>query len=148
VPGDVVLLFAAGGLFAAGQRAVDILYRLGYSAAGAMLQVLAFRLVAVRYGVATQLYLALGLSRQVMMISVARFVGLYLLLPLSYHYGGFPAALWAIALNDLVAVPFIYFYDAQLRVIDLRRELIVLPALPAGWLFGYLLEFALSPLIS
>ncbi len=140
IPGDLLLLFVAGSLFAAGQLVIDALYDPRYSGAGGMLQVLALRLFVVRYGVATQVQLAVGMSRNVMIISLVNFVSLYTLVPLLYYHAGLHAAIWGIALHGLAAVPFVYRFNARLDLNDIRRELMVLPAFPAGFLCGIALN--------
>ena len=101
-----------------------------------MLQVLALSLVAVRYGITQQAYLALGTPRYLAIVNVVRFVSLYTLVPLLYYFAGTQAAIWGIALHALVTVPFIYGFGARLGLIDIRRELLVLVALPVGYLCG------------
>jgi len=136
VPGDLLLLFVTGLLFAAGQILIDLLYDPRYSAAGGILQILALSLFMVRYGVALQLYLALGIPRYVAIVNVVRFISLYTLVPVLYYLAGTQAVIWGIALHALATVPFIYTFNARLGLIDFRRELLVLVALPVGFFCG------------
>jgi len=136
VPGDLVLLFLAGLLFATGQLVIDVLYDPRYSAAGRMLQVLALSLITARYVVAYQIYLAVGKPRYLAMINVVRCASLFALVPSLYHFGSTQAAIWGIALHGLAMVPFVLGFNARLGVNDWRRELLVLIALPAGYLCG------------
>lgn len=136
VPGDLLLLFVTGLLFAAGQMLIDLLYDPRYSAAGGMLQILALSLFVVRYGVALQIYLALGTPRYLAIINVVRFISLYTLVPALYYLAGTQAVIWGVALHALATVPFVYGFNARLGLIDIRRELMVLVALPVGFLCG------------
>ena len=136
VPGDLVLLFLAGLLFAAGQLVIDLLYDPRYAGSGGMLQILALSFFAVRYGVAHQIYLAVGKPRYLAAINVVDFVSLYTLVPVLYYLGGTQAAIWGIALCGLASIPLVFYFNAGLRLNDFRRELAVLVALPAGWLCG------------
>jgi O-antigen/teichoic acid export membrane protein len=136
VPGDLLLLFLTGLLFAVGQLVIDLLYDPRYSAAGGMLQVLALSLFTVRYGVAHHAYLAVGKPHYLAVINAARFVSLYALVPPLFYLAGTQAAIWGIALHSLATVPFIYGFNARLGLIDIRRELMVLVALPVGFLCG------------
>jgi O-antigen/teichoic acid export membrane protein len=136
VPADLALLFLAGLLFAAGQWVIDILYDPRYAPAGAMLQVLALYLFMFRYGLAQQLYLAVGLPRYVAVINGVRMVALYALVPPFFYLAGMQGALWGLALHGLATLPFIYKFNRRLGVLDVRRELMVLVALPVGYLFG------------
>jgi O-antigen/teichoic acid export membrane protein len=136
VPGDTALLFAAGALFAAGELVIGVLYDPRYAAAGPMLRVLGLSLVAARYGVAYQIYLAVARPRYLAVIQIVRCVALFLLVPLLYFAAGFEAALWGIALHGLAMVPFVHFFNARLGLNDWRRELMVLAAAPLGLLCG------------
>lgn len=136
VPSDLILLFMAGVFFAAGQMLVDLLYDPRYATAGGILQVLAFALISARYGVAYQVYLAVGNPRYMAIIQIVRCVSLFTLVPFLFYYAGFPAALWGIALHGLAMVPFVHGFNAQLRLNDFRREFMVLGALPLGYVCG------------
>jgi O-antigen/teichoic acid export membrane protein len=109
-----------------------------------MLQILALSLIVVRYGVAHQIYLAVGKPRFLATISLVRFLALFTLVPALYSSYGLQAAIWGIALHGLATVPFVYYFNASLGLNDLRRELIVLPAFPAGLLLGAALTSVLS----
>jgi O-antigen/teichoic acid export membrane protein len=137
VPTDLVLLFAAGFLHAAGRAVIELLYDARYAAAGGMLEVLALSLITARYGVAYQIYLAVGNPRYMAIIQIVRAVALFTTVPLAYHLGGLSAALWAIALHGVAMIPFVHGFNARLGLNDFRRELQVLAALPAGYLCGW-----------
>jgi O-antigen/teichoic acid export membrane protein len=138
--GDAVLLTAAGCLFASGQTLIDALYDARYADAGRMLEILALSLLVVRYSVAHQVYLAVGKPRNLVVINVAKFVSLCALVPWFYYTGGTEAALWAIALHALVTMPLVHAFNTRLGLRDLRLELLVLPALGIGYLFGMFLN--------
>lgn len=144
IPGDVLLLFLTGLLFQSGDIIIDLLYDPRYASAGQILQILALSLFAVRYEVARQVYLALGLPQYGTVLSVVRFAALCLLTPALYSFGGTNAVIWGIALHPLAAVPFVYFYNIKLKLNDFRRELLVLPALPAGVMLGWAAKAIIS----
>ena len=140
IPGDVLLLFLAGLLFVAGQPLIDLLYDPRYSTAGGMLQVLGLSLFAARYLVTQQVYVAVGIPRYQTVINVVRFLSLYSVVPFLYYVAGTQAAIWGIALHGLATVPFIYYFNARLGLIDFRRELLALLALPVGIVCGVVLN--------
>ena len=140
VPSDLLLLFLSGLLFAAGQLLIDLLYDTRYSGAGDMLRILALSLFAARYEVAREMYAAMGVPRYWTVISLVRFVSLYALVPTLYYVAGVQAAIWGIALHGLAAVPFFYAFNSRLGLNDFRRELMVLLALPLGFLAGVALN--------
>lgn len=136
IPGDLLLLFLCGALFAAGRLAIDLLYDARYAGAGAMLQILALSLFTARFGVAHQIYLAVGIPRYLAIINSVRFAALFTLVPVLYHFAGLEAAIWGIALHGLATLPFIFYFNAKLGLNDWRRECMVLFALPVGLLCG------------
>jgi O-antigen/teichoic acid export membrane protein len=138
LPADLGLLFVAGGLFAAGEWLIDLLYDPRYAGAGEMLQVLALSLFVARYALAQQVYLALGMPRYLAVIQGVRMVSLFALVPALLYLGGLDAAIWAIALHGLATLPFIFRFNSRLGLNDLGLELKVLGALPAGYLCGAL----------
>ena len=140
LPGDLALLFVAGALFAAGQRLIELLYDPRYADAGGMLQILGLSLVALRYGVANMIYVAVGMPRYQTIINAVRFVSLYSLVPVLYFLAGTQAAIWGIALHALATVPLVHYFNARFGLNDWRRELLVLAALPAGFVCGALLK--------
>lgn len=139
IPGDLLLLFAAGVLFAAGQGVIDLLYDPRYRAAGGMLQVLAFSFIASRYGISYHIYLAVGKPRYLAIINMVRCVSLFMIVPPLYAFGGTQAAIWGIALHALAMIPFVLGFNARLGLVDARREFLVLFALPFGIACGYAL---------
>jgi O-antigen/teichoic acid export membrane protein len=136
VPGDLVLLFVAGLLYETGPLVIDALYDPRYAAAGEMLAILALSLIAARYGIAWQIYLAVGIPRYMAIINMVRCASLFALVPSLYNLGGTHAAIWGIALHGLAMVPFVHAFNARLGLNDWPRELIVLVALPLGLLCG------------
>lgn len=136
VPNDLLLLFLTGFLYASGQELIDLLFDPRYSAAGGMFQVLALSLFSIRYGIAHQIYLAVGRTRYLAAINVLRCVSLYTLVPLLYYLSGTQGAIWGIALHATATIPLVYYFNAKLELNELRRELLVLPALPIGYILG------------
>ncbi len=143
-PGDLLLLFLCGLLFAAGDLVIDLLYDPRYSTAGDMLKILSLSLFTVRFGVAHQIYLAMGIPRFLAIINTVRFITLFSLVPLLHYHAGLQAAIWGIALHALATLPFIFYFNAKLGLNDFRRELQVLVALPVGILCGGLLTMLLE----
>lgn len=142
VPGDLVLLSAAGFLFIVGHRFIEILYDPRYHEAGRMLQVLALTFLSTRYNVAYHVYLAIGKPRYLAVINMSRCVALFTLVPAAHALWGTWGAIWAIALNGLAMAPFVHGFNALLGLNRTRTELAVLLALPGGMGLGYLAELA------
>jgi len=136
VPGDLLLLFLTGLVFTAGQLVIDLLYDPRYALAGGMLQILGLSFFSARYLVTLQVYVAVGAPRYQTVTNLVRLLSLYTVVPTLYYIGGTPAAIWGIALHALATVPVIYKFNAKLGLNDFRRELLVLVALPAGFVCG------------
>lgn len=77
-------------------------------------------------------------------MSVVRFIALCALIPLLYYLWGTQGAVWGMALHPLIAVPFVYYFNSKLGLIDIRREMMVLVALPIGFLSGSGLNLILA----
>ena len=63
LPLDVASLLATGLLFSSGHHLIDLLYDERYRAAGHMLEILSIGIFEVRYSLAGQCYMAMGLPR-------------------------------------------------------------------------------------
>lgn len=135
-PIDLVLLFLTGLLFFSGHVVIDLLYDGRYAAAGPMLDILSLALFEVRYGVTGQYYMARGTPKLLIPLIATRLFPLYVLLPIVFKFYGFNGALWVIATNSFFSIPLTYYFKKVNGILDIKRELMVLPALPAGALIG------------
>jgi O-antigen/teichoic acid export membrane protein len=138
VPFDVFLLFIAGFLFAGGEFLIALLYDPRYAQAGSILAVLSLALPSLRFGMAYQLYLALGLPRLMTLVGAVRLAALATLLPTGFWLAGFTGAVWAVALHNFLTAPFVLYFNWRLGIADFRRELRALPCFPLGLAFGWL----------
>lgn len=141
LPVDAVLLFAAGSLFVLGTPLVAMLYDQRYLGAGAMLEIISLALIATRYDLAEQCYLALGQPRYLTLQNGIRMTSLYLLLPTGFFLFGLSGALWGIVLSMFLVVPFALAIKSKLRLLDIKKELLILPVFLVGGVFGKLTIF-------
>ncbi|MHB8622286.1 MAG: oligosaccharide flippase family protein [Sulfuricaulis sp.] len=136
IPIDLFTLFAAGLMFTGGEALISLLYDNRYSAAGHIVQVLSVSFIFTRYGVAEICCLALGkpsfLSGQI----AARGIALYALVPPAFHYFGFNGALWIIALHRAFSIAPVFYFKIKHGLVDMKKELIVLPMLLVGGAAG------------
>lgn len=135
--GGVLLL--AGFLLLGGAVIVDLLYDSRYSGAGPMLQILSVTLVALRYLAADQCFLALGKPSLLTSLNVVRAAALYVFLPLGFHWFAFEGALWGIVLSQFASVPLTIYLKAKNGMLDVKKEILMLPAYPLGALGGALI---------
>lgn len=134
---DVVTLFCCGLLFVSGSTIVGLLFDDRYQGAGGVVEVLAASLFFVRFGVAEMLCLVLNrpavLSVQMMTRGVALFVGT----PVFYGLFGFIGAAWAIALHRVFSLIPIFHFKIRNNLLDLKKEVLPIPALLLGSGVGY-----------
>lgn len=133
---DALLLFACGFLLIASPLIVGWLYDARYAGAGHMLAILSLSLFTLRFTLAHQVWLALGLTKYQAMDNIIRFFSLWTLLPLLLFFGGASYAVWGVALYSLPTLFLVVRVNRGLNLLDVRREFVVLPALGVGVLAG------------
>ncbi len=133
---DLALLFACGLLLTLSPLIISWLYDERYAAAGSMLAILSLSLFTLRFTLAHQTWLALGLTKYLAVDNIIRFVSLWTLLPLLLAVGGTTYAIWGVALYTLPTIAWVAYINQRLGLFDIKRELIVLPMLGVGALCG------------
>jgi O-antigen/teichoic acid export membrane protein len=94
--------WALSGLIGGGQAAIGLIYDDSYAGGGWMLQLLALAAwIAAPEATNSSASLAMGLPRWVAASNLAKLVGMLVLVPLGYHFGGFPGALIGYATAEL-----------------------------------------------
>lgn len=140
---DVALLFLCGLLFTVSPLIIGWLYDARYAGAGPMLAILSLSFFTLRFTLAHQIWLALGLSKYQAMDNIIRVVSLWALLPLLLAMGGINYAIWWVAMHALPTLVLIVYVNCKIGLFDIKRELVVLPMLLVGALCGELvLRFA------
>lgn len=133
---DLALLFACGLLLTLSPLIIGWLYDARYAGAGSMLAILSLSFFTLRFTLAHQVWLALGLTKYLAVDNVIRLVSLWTLLPLLLALGGTTYAIWGVALYALPTVFFVLYINRRLGLFDIKRELVVLPMLGVGALCG------------
>lgn len=136
---DVGLLFVAGFLFVTGTLIVQILYDSRYASAGQMLEILSLLLIAIRYNLADQCFMAIGKPKLMTILIMMRVIALITLLPLAFSKYQMLGAMWAIVFSYFVSVPLSIYYKYKLSLLKVANEIIVLPVLILGGGVGMLL---------
>jgi O-antigen/teichoic acid export membrane protein len=136
---DLVLLFVCGGFLTASPLLISWMYDERYAGAGTMLAILSLSFFTLRYSLAHQVWLALGLTKYQAMDNIIRLVALWGGLPLLLALGGTQLAIWGVALHTFPTLVLIVYVNCKLGMFNLKRELIVLPMLGVGALCGVLL---------
>ena len=139
-PVDISLLFLSGLFFEAGRYAIYFLYDARYAEAGSMLQILSLTLIAFRYNVVDECFLALGKPKLLSALILVRVAVMFTLVPIAYHEYQISGALWAIVASAFSSIPLTFYFKKKLNLLDVRRELIVLPIFFIGMGAGFILE--------
>ncbi len=140
LPIDLTILFICGVLFYSGHLITDILYDHRYASAGHMLEILAISLFGSRYVLSEQVYIALGKPTLLMPAQILQLLVTFSVIAPVYNAYGLDAAIWVIALTPLLALPVTAYFMTKYGFFNLKRELYVLPALPAGFAIGALIN--------
>ena len=101
-----------------------------------MLQWLSFGLVFVRYDLAFTAYMALGRPNYITVISFTKLISLFALVPLLYYLFGLEGAILGIACHMAPATFWLLYFNRRRGIQNIRLEVLVLLAWPAGWLAG------------
>jgi O-antigen/teichoic acid export membrane protein len=133
---DAAYVGSAGLLFAAGHEIIALLYDARYLAAGHMLQLLSFNLLFARYGLAQDVYIALGKPNYLTAINTVKLVSLFAIVPLMFHLFGSDGAILGIAVYLLPTVPLIFWLNQKHGLNNFRFEILMLGMWPIGWLAG------------
>ncbi|MFG0540578.1 oligosaccharide flippase family protein [Pseudomonas sp. YQ_5] len=136
---DLLVLFICGGFLTASPLLIGWMYDDRYREAGPMLAILSLSFIVLRYTLAHQVWIALGLTKYQAMDNIIRLVSLWGLLPLLLAIGGVEWAIWGVALHALPTLVLVVYVNCKLDIFSLKRELVVLPMLLVGALCGALL---------
>lgn len=136
LPFDIWYLGTAGLLYVLGPGIIQILYDDRYHGAGILLQILSFALIFARFNVFNTAYVAIGKPKYWAAINFIKLVSISISLPLLFKLHGLEGAIYAVALHPIATLPLHYWLMRRLGVLDVKYELMVLPAWPAGYILG------------
>jgi O-antigen/teichoic acid export membrane protein len=126
----------AGLMYSIGPTVVRILYDARYVEAGWMLSVLSVGLVMLPYRTAGLCLMAVGSPKVLTMQIGLRLMLLCVLTLPIYPYYGLQGVLWVIVLSATAGLPVVWAYQWSSGLLDIRKELMILPFLPFGLLLG------------
>jgi O-antigen/teichoic acid export membrane protein len=136
--------FCSGVLMFSGHNLITLLYDPRYEQAGWMLEVLAVALLQIPFELVCYCLLALGLPRLFTQLGAIRVVGMYILIPLGFHFLGTPGAICGFVASFFVNLPAIVYYQIKHGFFDLLKEVLLLSALPIGMILGKGMSYALG----
>lgn len=135
---DLACLFLCGLFLTGSPLLISILYDERYAQAGSMMAILSLSFFTMRYMLANQVWIALGLTKYQAMDNIIRAISLWVLLPLLLAIGGVKYAIWGAALYTFPTLILVFYVNCRLGLFSLKRELVVLPMLAVGALCGEL----------
>ena len=141
---DLALLFICGFLWTASPLIIGWLYDARYDGAGRMLAILSLSFFTLRFSLAHQAWIALGLTKYQAVDNLIRFVSLCVLLPLLLSIGGTNYAIWGVALHSLPTILLVFYINSRLGLFDAKRELVVLPVWAVGAACGVFITHAFA----
>jgi O-antigen/teichoic acid export membrane protein len=133
---DIGLLFFAGFFFETGSLIIRILYDSRYADAGHMLEILSLTLIAARYNLADQCFMAIGKPKLMTFLIVARAIALFVFLPVAFNKYQMTGALWAIVASNFMSIPLTIYFKYKLRLLNVRKEIYTLPIVLLGGVTG------------
>jgi len=144
IPVDICALVLFGIFFIAGHNIIAILYDERYLAAGYMLEILSLSLIADRYAVVGQYFVAIGQPKLIIPLILARIVALFALVPAAFVLYGFDVALWVIGGHRLLALPVTFYLKSRHKLLSIKREIKVLIFAVAGLIAGWLINLGIE----
>jgi len=144
---DSIFLFIVGFLTIAGGLIIELLYDERYQEAGDLLPILSLIIIAQRYNIADQYYLAIGKPKLPLILATIRIIVLYSSVPLSFQLFGFIGVVWAIVLSYFASVPYAIYLTSKYIFLDFKRELITIPLFIIGVFSGKLVLLLVEKLI-
>ncbi|WP_315704756.1 MULTISPECIES: oligosaccharide flippase family protein [unclassified Bradyrhizobium] len=139
---DLTGIGLAGFFFAAGPAIIHLMYDIRYASAGHVLQLLSFGLLLSRYGLASNVYLALGRPQYVTLLTAVRLASLFVIVPSLYVLWGVDGALLGVAIQMLPAALLTFYLNRQFKLNSFAYEALLLLAWPLGCLAGWPLSLA------
>ena len=135
---DTACLFACGLFLTVSPLIISWLYDDRYQDAGRILAILSWSFFTLRYSLAHQVWLAVGLTKYQAMDNIIRAVSLWVGMPVMLAIGGVDYAIWWVALHTFPTLILVFYVNRKLEIFSLKRELMVLPIIAVGALCGEL----------
>jgi O-antigen/teichoic acid export membrane protein len=138
LPADIASLTMAGVLLSSGSLIVNALYDTRYQGAGRILEILSIALFEIRFNLAGHCFMAIGKPNLLSpIISVRLFIICVITPPIYYAYG-FDGALWIVGGSTLSTIPMTIYLKYKNNLLDIKKEIMVLPIFIISYIFGLL----------
>ena len=144
IPFDLVQLFLAGFLFTFGSSLIRLLYDSRYIDAGPIMDILAVGIIATRYQLVENCFIAIGKPKLLTPLYAARLLSVFSIVPALHALHQFTGALWGIVIAPFLTIPFVLYLKHKHHLLDWKKELLVLPILLVGAGTGKLISMLLD----
>lgn len=139
---DIISFFVAGALFVSGQEIINLMYDNRYEDAGWMLEILGFSTIGIAVVVIEQVFLAIGKSKWMSMLSIIQLTILYIGLPICYYHYNLYGAIWLISISFAPKYLISLLFLKNIKMLSLKQEFKYFPLLAIGMLCGYLFNIS------
>ncbi len=144
---DAIVVFLAAILMTAGPAIIHVLYDVRYQGAGWIMVVLAVGAIGLRYQMVEQAYQAMHHPEYMTLANFLRLVALAAGILGGNHFWGVVGAIYGIALSQFAAWPLAWWFKARHGVFTWRAEALVIPAIAAGALVGWIASLMMAWLL-
>lgn len=136
------ITMSMGGIFvSSGSHIINILYDDRYEQAGWMFEILSISLIFIGFSLAGACLMARGNAKSHALLIFFVVMFLYIGLPISFHFFGIVGAIFVIAINYIMDIPLTFYMMHKERILDLKREFIMLPLFPITYfLSSYVIQ--------
>lgn len=141
---DSGLLAISGLFFASGSILIGLLYDERYALAGITLEIISISLIAFRFNLTDLCLTALDKNHFITMQMIFRGVVLVVAVPYLYHLYGYVGGVWGVVVSYVCNIPVSLYYKYKLKLLDVKKELVVLPVFFVGYLAGKLFNVTVS----
>jgi O-antigen/teichoic acid export membrane protein len=148
VPFDLAQLFMAGFLFRFSESLIKFLYDSRYVEAGPIMAILSVGIIATRYQLVEQCFIALGKTKLLLLLNIARLISVFSVIPALYFFHQFTGAIWGIVIAQFLTIPIILFLKSRHKLLDWKREVTLLPTVLIGVVAGEVMSRALNSVMS
>lgn len=133
---DAIIVTASGGLIAAGDSVVSILFDHRYASSGQLLSCLAIGLIGIRYHVIEEMLQAQGNFRLSTVISLLRLLSLATGTYVGFHIAGLQGAAVGVGVSWFAGWPILLWHRAKAMPWPWKVELAAIALFTSGYLLG------------
>jgi len=144
LPIDVFAFVLCGGLFTVSNTIIELLYDERYHSAGNMLAILSLSLLTIGPMQSERFLVVLKQVKAKSLATAVYAISLNMMIPVFFHYHGLDGVLYVLVAAPLIAIVLQYYYLHRTRVLNLFKEVRLVPLFLVGIFLGHLFNLAVS----